>query len=207
MSVGSGGVVLVTISDVEPSGGGPLPRSGTLLAEGRASKQRELAEQALQLRIAAEYAAINTPTDTDRAATLPGTEGALMLAGEGTPAVAEFAALELAAAWGMSTDAGRMFLGQALEIHPRLPRTLRLLVDGDLPAWRARRIADHTMRLPADGAAWVDAEVAPVAGRVGPRVLERLVEEAIVRFDPETAALLALEALETRHATVTVDQV
>jgi hypothetical protein len=31
-------------------------------------------------------------------------------------------------------------------------------------------------------------------------VLTRLVEEAIIGFDPETAAIRALEALETRHA-------
>jgi hypothetical protein len=36
-------------------------------------------------------------------------------------------------------------------------------------------------------------------------VLERMVEEALVRFDPETAAAHALEALEARHATITLD--
>jgi 5-methylcytosine-specific restriction endonuclease McrA len=195
----------VTISGLASAGGPPLDRSGELLAAGRASRQRERAEQTLQLQIAVEYAAANPPAMDRPAATLPGTEGALLLAGEGAPPVAEFAVVELAAAWGMSTDAGRAFLGQALEIHHRLPHTRRLLASGELPAWRARRIAEHTLRLPADGAAWVDEQVAPVAGRVGPTVLERLIEQALVRFDPETAAQLALEALETRHATLTLD--
>jgi hypothetical protein len=34
--------------------------------------------------------------------------------------------------------------------------------------------------------------------------LERLCQEALVRFDPETAAAQAMEALETRHATLTL---
>jgi hypothetical protein len=50
----------------------------------------------------------------------------------------------------------------------------------------------------------VDEQVAPVAGRVGPAVLARLVAEAIARFDPEAAALAEIEALEARHATITL---
>jgi hypothetical protein len=83
--------------------------------------------------------------------------------------------------------------------------TWRATRTGQVAAWRALRIAEHTMPLPAEGAAWVDAQVAPFAGRVGPIVLERLVDEAIVRFDPETAAHQAAQALETRHATITLE--
>jgi hypothetical protein len=137
---------------------------------------------------------------------LPGTEGELSLAGEGAPGVAEFAVVEFGAVAGMSTNAARSYLGRCLELGHRLSLTWRATRLGRVPAWRALRIAEHTLVLPAEAAAWVDAQVAPVAGRVGPVVLQRLVEEAILRFDPETAALRALAALETRHATITLDQ-
>ncbi len=50
-------------------------------------------------------------------------ESPLALAGPGAPLVAEFAVPELAAALGMSTDAGRALLGDALELKHRLPAT------------------------------------------------------------------------------------
>jgi len=63
------------------------------------------------------------------------------------------------------------------------------------------------MSLPPDGAERIDARVAPVAGKVGPVILDRLLGEAAVRFDPEQAAVAAFEALEERHATITVDHI
>ena len=44
--------------------------------------------------------------------------------------------------------------------------------------------------MPAAAAQFVDRLVAAVAHRVGPTGLDRLVEEARVRFDPEAAAKL-----------------
>lgn len=196
----------MTISDLAAAGGAPFDRSGLLLADGRASLEREEREQAARLAIAVEYAALNPPTCDRPAAVMAGTEGALLLGGEGVPPVAEFAVVELAAAWGMSLDSGRRYLGQALELRHRLPLVWRAVQAGRVAAWRGRRIAERTMCLPAEGAAWVDAQVFAVAGRVGVVVLERLVEEAIVRFDPETAAARALEALETRHVSVALEQ-
>lgn len=38
-------------------------------------------------------------------------------------------------------------------------------------------------------------------------MLDRLVDEAILRFDPERAAAAAFEALDQRHATIAVEQV
>ena len=185
----------------------PLIRSGELLAQLRASRRREAEEALTQLRIALEYAAVNRAGELDPGARMPGTEGQLALAGEGAPEIAEFAVTEFAAAYGLSQEAGRAYLGQALELGHRLPLTMAGVRNGVVPAWRARRIAAKTMCLPPLGARWVDEQIAQFAGRVGPTRLDRLVDEAIVRFDPETAAQRALDALETRHATVTVDHI
>lgn len=195
----------MTISDLATEVA--LDTSATLLAEVRASRRREAAEQMRQLQIAVDYAAFNSGASISPQALIAGAEGAVPLAGEGTPEMAEFAIVEFAAALGMSTDAGRQLLAQALELVHRLPRIWARTLSGDVAAWRARRIADRTISLRPDAADWVDTQVAPVAGKVGPVILERLVEESILRFDPERAALAAFEALEERHATVTVDRI
>jgi hypothetical protein len=129
------------------------------------------------------------------------------LAGRGAPLVSEFAAMEYAAARNMSTDAGNSYLGRALELRYRLPRLWARVVEGRLPVWRAGRIAEHTMSLPPEGAAYVDRHLAPVAHSCSWAQLERLVEEALVRFDPETAEAKRREAAESRHVDVLVDEV
>ena len=108
------------------------------------------------------------------------------LAGEGAPLVSEFAAMEYAAARGMSTDAGNNYLGRALELRYRLPKLWDRVIGGKLPVWRAGRIADHTRSLPLEGAAHVDRYLAPVAHSCSWAQLERTVEEAMVRFDPDS---------------------
>jgi hypothetical protein len=129
-------------------------------------------------------------------------ESSMPLAGAGAPEVAEFCVAEFALALGLSTDAGRRYLGEAIEVHHRLPRIADRLAAGELPAWRARRVAAATMSLSAAGAAHVDRHVAHIAHRVGPAQLDRLVEEARVRFDPEDAEARAAAAADTRHARV-----
>ena len=66
---------------------------------------------------------------------------AIPVAGPGAPLVAEFSVAEFAAAVGLSTDAGRGYLGEAVELRYRLPRLWARVASGDLAAWRARRIA------------------------------------------------------------------
>ena len=66
--------------------------------------------------------------------------------------VAEFAITEFAAAIGLSTDAGKRYVGHALELRHRLPRVWQRVIDGDLRAWSARRIADQTLLLSPEAA-------------------------------------------------------
>jgi hypothetical protein len=78
---------------------------------------------------------------------------------------------------------------------------------GDLAPWRARRIAGSTICLTPDGAGYVDRQVAPFAHRVGIAQLDRLVEEALVRFDPDKAQARRLAAADHRHVTIYTEQV
>lgn len=109
-------------------------------------------------------------------------EKALPLAGEGTPEVAEFCIAEFAAVLGMTTHAGRALIGDALETRHRLPKLWQRVEAGTLQVWRARQVAHLTYGLPPEGAAYVDDRVATKAHTISYAALQRLLEEAKVRF-------------------------
>src|SRR3954447_16099033 len=129
------------------------------------------------------------------------------VAGEGAPLVAEFCVAEFAAALRLPTETGKAYLGEALELRHRLPRIWARVVAGDLAAWRARRIARQTIALSPAAAGFVDDQVAGFAHRIGPSGVDRLVQEAIVRFMPEEARRRRGAAADGRHVHVHTHQV
>jgi hypothetical protein len=183
-----------------------------LLGAVRASRVAENLEAARQLQLAVHWAAMHSVDSIHDAATLWAPrlgfeEDAVPVAGPGAPLVAEFCVAEFAAAIGMPTEVGRLFLGEALELRYRLPRVWRRITTGDLPAWRGRRIARETICLSAEAAGYVDRHLGPVAHKIGPVQTQRLVEEAIARFMPETAEEARRRAADGRHFTIDHDQV
>ena len=136
-----------------------------------------------------------------------GGDTGLPLAGPGAPLVAELCLAELAAALGMSTDAGRALVAEAVELKHRLPRLWARVQSHELVSWRARRIAQATLGLSMEAAGFVDAQVAPFAHRTGPAQLDRLVAESIARFMPDQALADAARAADTRHFRVHHDHV
>lgn len=129
---------------------------------------------------------------------VPGMEKLVSLAGPGTPEVAEFAPAELGSALGVSTYAAQLLVGDSLELRHRLPRLWTRIKAGTLQAWRGRQIAERTRGLSMEAAAWVDAQVAPFAHKIGLRRVIDAVEAALIRFDPEAAAKKAKEAADGR---------
>ncbi len=81
------------------------------------------------------------------------------------------------------------------------------MIAGEVPVWKARKIAQATLSLPADGAGFVDQHVSPVAHRCTIAQLERTVEEARDLFDPVEAEHRRLLAAEHRHFDTYLDQV
>jgi hypothetical protein len=134
---------------------------------------------------------------------------AVPIAGPGAPLVAEFSVAEFAAAVGLSTEAGKRYLGHAVELRYRLPRLWKRVVGGDLPAWKARRVAEETLShaLTPEAAGYVDRHVGPVAHKIGPAQTQRLIDEAIARHMPEAAEETRRRAADGRHFTVDHDQV
>src|SRR3954462_13291006 len=149
--------------------------------------------------LAIEWAAMHSVDSMDDAACYPGFESEMALAGPGAPLVAEFAVAELAVALRVTTDAGRAFLGLAMELRYRLPRVWKGVTAGDLAPWRARKVAEQTMTLSMEAVAFVDAHVAAFAHKISHARLERLVEEAVTRFMPAEAEARRRAAAEGRH--------
>ncbi|MBF4161705.1 HNH endonuclease signature motif containing protein [Nocardioides acrostichi] len=126
--------------------------------------------------------------------------------GPGTPLVAEFAIIELATALGRSDASGRAFVGVVMETRFRLPLLWEAMTSGRVAPWRVRRIAEETMKVGADAAAFVDRMIAPIAHKTGLRALDGLVADAIARYEPETHEAEITDAHATKHVTIELDQ-
>ncbi|MCY4726368.1 DUF222 domain-containing protein [Nocardioides sp. STR2] len=204
--------MIETLTGPEAGGVEDLTASDLLRAIGsrRVEEQRAAADQ---LVLAARWADLHPPESIHSAAafSVPGCEHEEPIAGEGAPLVAEFCLAELGGVLGTSTTAAKKLVGHALELRHRLPRLWALVLAGRVPAWRARLVAERTIHatpaLTRDAAGFVDAQVAAVAGRVGAAQLDRLVAEAIKRFDlaeadpaadPEDGYL----SVDPRHVTI-----
>lgn len=189
------------------------PTPGSPAAVLAAARGRRAAADRLEaelLQDAVTWAVMHPAESIDEAETVHlrgfGDTG-IPVAGPGAPLVAQFAVAEFAAVIGMSTEAGKRYVGQAVELRYRLPRLWKRLIAGDLPGWRARRVAEQTIPLSVEAAAHVDRHVAPVAYQVRPAQVDRLVEEAIARFMPQLAAEQRAAALDGRHFTIEHQQV
>ncbi|MDT9593473.1 DUF222 domain-containing protein [Nocardioides zeae] len=124
--------------------------------------------------------------DEEYLAAVPGGDRWLAYGGPGAPLVSEFAVLELVTAMGLSHEAGRALVGDAVEVRHRLPQLAGRVASGGVQVWRARRIARATRTLTFEGAGFVDRNLAHVAHSVSGAGIDRLVAEASARFDPET---------------------
>jgi len=154
-----------------------------------ARQRRADANQAeIDILIAAnDWADLHSVEEAEDAAVHDFGDHLIPLAGQGAPYVAQFAVAEFAAALRMSTDSGRRLIGHALELRHRLLRLWDAVVEGQVPVWRARKIAEATTSLSQEGAGFVDRQLAGIAHSVSYAQLDRLIAEARTRFDPQTA--------------------
>ncbi len=95
-------------------------------------------------------------------------------------AIAEFAAVH-----GVSTNAGRQLIADAVTLCDRLPRCWQRMTELKLPAWKARLLAQMSYRLGNDAVSWLDAHAAVLGDKLGVRTIKRLALTAIARFEPE----------------------
>ena len=179
-----------------------LDSAGDVLSYARGRRADAQAAEADVFAAAATWAELHPAESIHQAAAWSESsfgEAPLVLAGPGAPLVAEFCVAEFGAALGMTTDAARALIADAVETKYRLPKIHTRVMSGSLPVWRARRIAQATIGLSLEAAAFVDAQVAPFAHKVGPVITDRLVQEATARFMPAKAREDAERAADGRH--------
>ncbi|MEP9361362.1 DUF222 domain-containing protein [Nocardioides sp. CN2-186] len=160
-----------------------------------------------RFRLAVEWAVMHPAESVLHAAMVDGTEDELAIAGPGAPLVAEFCVAELALALGMSTDAGKRYLGDAVETRYRLPKLWSRVMRGEVPVWKARQVATRTIGLSEDAAGFVDTHVAPVAHRCSYAQIDRAVDHARDLYDPDEAEARRAEQTEHRNVTVRLGDV
>lgn len=110
------------------------------------------------------------------------------LGGAGCPLVSAFAPEPFAAALGVSTLTGMQILADALDLTHRLPAIWARVQRLEVPAWKARRVAQATHSLSREAAAYVDAHIADRLATCGATLIERTVAQAIANHDPEAHA-------------------
>jgi hypothetical protein len=164
-----------------------LDTAAQVLVQARAQRATANTAEVQLLVLANDWADLHSVEEAEDAAVHDFGDHLIPLAGEGAPYVAQFAVAEFAAALRLSTDSGKRLIGHALELRHRLLRLWDALIEGQVPVWRARKIAEATTSLSQEGAAFVDRQLAGIAHTVSFAQLDRLITEARTRFDPETA--------------------
>ncbi len=131
-------------------------------------------------------------------------ERAIGIAGVGTPLVAEFAVMELAAVLRISHEAALSLVGDVLDLAHRLPRTWRLVRELRVPVHVGREAARVSRDLDLDAADHADRLLAWQPKRLNPHRVGVLVHEARLYADPDRAvadhdAALAARKVECRY--------
>src|SRR3954451_12100132 len=116
-----------------------ITRTELVLAAARANRTETTELEVERPLLALEWAELHPGDDVDE--TVPWAERDLKIAGEGAPTVAEFSIAEFALAVGLSTDQGVAYVGDAVELCHRLPRTWGRVLAGEVVAWKARKVA------------------------------------------------------------------
>jgi hypothetical protein len=153
-----------------------------LLDEAASWEDLRLRAEAGRMSVAARYVEAN-PADG-----LAGFEAARELGGVGAPVIAEYAIAPFSAALGISDFQARLLLGNAMEMKHRLPKLWSLVQDLEVPAGKVSQICKLTRELSLEAVLWVDEQIAKYPARIGVVRINRLVENAITKFDPVTKA-------------------
>ena len=145
------------------------------------------------------------PTPGSYAAAMFG-ERAIPIAGVGTPAVAEFAVMELAAALTLSHEAALGLVGDVLDLAHRLPRVWTLVLEQRVSVHLGREAARVSRDLDVAAASHADRLLAWQPRRLNPHRIGVLVHEARLYADPDRAIAdhdqaMAERKVECRYGT------
>jgi hypothetical protein len=134
----------------------------------------------------------------------PGRERLVVLGGEGTPSVAEFAPVVFGARLGLSSWAARALFADVADLQFRLPNIWAALLAGEARVQHARYVARKTRELAPDAAGYVDLRLVPHCdGSVSWARFESLVEAAVKAADVAAAFAREQAAARRRFAKAT----
>lgn len=126
------------------------------------------------------------------------TERAMVLAGDGTPAVAETAPATLGLEIGLNSWQSCQLIADVLDLRYRLPQIWSVVQAGAVRARHARLVASRTRLLTVEQAAEVDAELVMLISTASYGGLKNAIDAALLRADPEGARKRAEEARRWR---------
>ena len=191
------------------------PTRRALLEQVRDARREADAAELRVLELAVEWAAANPALDGQESWEPAQTPSWLEDTSElmdqeerewiGLPALRWDAPAAFAAANGMTTTGGRAVIRDALVLAHWLPGFWAQVRAGRVQARRARRVAEALLGQPADVCRFVDRELTRRvvdSQAIGPIVLDRLVDEAMLRLHAEQRELEQLQALDRRHVTI-----
>ncbi len=160
-----------------------------MLAAARGAQVEVQAAEARKLVAGVAWAGLHVVQDPDLAETWGDTP--VQITGPGAPLIGRGSVAEFAAVIGTTTNGGRAYLADAVELAHRLPEVYARILAGKLPAWKGRRIAKETTILPLEAAAELDARIAPVAHKLSASATQQMIDETIAVVLPEHAQAVA----------------
>ena len=112
----------------------PTPTPQEVLAAAVQMHDHETTAAIAKLQLAVEWVRLHPGEAVDTS--VPWGMRDLEIAGDGAPTVDEGAVDEFALAVGLSTDTGRRYLGDAVELCHRLPRIWARVLAGEVAVWK-----------------------------------------------------------------------
>lgn len=131
-----------------------------------------------------------------------GLEDTMTPGADGTPAVAEFLALEIAPLLGVSPGAAVGRLGDVLNVRHRLPTLWAAVLAGRIRWWQAVDVARRSVHLSAEAALTLDRRLAHAMALMPWQRTLRLLPGWIIAADPANAIAREASARTSRHVTL-----
>ncbi|MBM7797620.1 hypothetical protein JOE57_000541 [Microlunatus panaciterrae] len=193
--------------DVEQTTGMLTGMDATTLLSVVAEAHRGVVErEALILQAAAQWADLHSAEAADgrhqnrddSGEVLPGTERARLFGGDGTPTLLEFAAAEFGIVQELSPWQAARMIADALDLRHRLRRLWLRVCAGEVPAWKACKVAQATRHLKLGPADQVDESVYEVITRLTWSRFQDVLVAKIIEADPHEAQARADRAERER---------
>ena len=190
-------------TDVGVAGGELNMLTASQLAARISVNHVELLErETMVLQLACAWADVHD-IDTASPDYQPVVERASQLGGDGTPEVSEYCAAEFGALQGVGSMAGRLIIGDALDLRHRLPDLWARVCAGGVRAWQARKVAQATRSLSYDACRDLDHAITAYLGLMPWRRFQRILDAAILDADPGQAAARTVRARTEREVWAT----